>query len=61
EFAGARVDTSDGCRFDFADAWVHLRTSNTEPVMRVIAEAPDETAARGYVDRVLRIRKNMVV
>jgi phosphomannomutase len=56
EFAGAKVDTSDGCRFDFADAWVHLRTSNTEPVMRVIAEAPDEAAAKAYVAKVLNLK-----
>jgi phosphomannomutase len=59
EFAGARVDTSDGCRFDFDDAWVHLRSSNTEPVMRVIAEAPSDAAARAYVDRVLAIRNRL--
>ncbi|MFM7052815.1 MAG: phosphoglucosamine mutase, partial [Planctomycetota bacterium] len=43
-FAGERVNDSDGVRIDFADGWVHLRASNTEPIARVIAEAP--TAAR---------------
>ncbi|MHC4434851.1 MAG: phosphoglucosamine mutase, partial [Planctomycetota bacterium] len=31
-FPDARLDTTDGCRFDFEDGWLHLRTSNTEPV-----------------------------
>ncbi|MHC4154365.1 MAG: phosphoglucosamine mutase [Planctomycetota bacterium] len=56
-FAGAKVDTSDGCRFDFEDGWLHLRSSNTEPVIRVIAEARDEGIARKYVEEVLSLRK----
>ena len=50
-FAGQRFDTSDGIRIDF-DAekkWVHLRPSNTEPILRIIAEAPDEPAARQLI------------
>jgi len=43
-FADERVNDSDGVRVDFADGWVHLRASNTEPIARIIAEAP--TAAR---------------
>jgi phosphomannomutase len=43
-FAGERVNDSDGVRVDFKDGWVHLRASNTEPIARIIAEAP--TAAR---------------
>ncbi len=35
----ASINTEDGVRIDFADAWVHLRKSNTEPIVRVIAEA----------------------
>jgi phosphomannomutase len=30
----------DGLRVDWADRWVHVRGSNTEPIVRVIAEAP---------------------
>jgi phosphomannomutase len=43
--AGARVNTLDGLRLDWSDRWVHVRPSNTEPVVRVIAEAPDEAGA----------------
>lgn len=42
--SGARIDTSDGVRLDFDDGWVHLRPSNTEPIIRLIAEA--QTAQR---------------
>lgn len=34
-----RVNTDDGLKIDFPDHWVHLRKSNTEPIIRVIAEA----------------------
>lgn len=41
----ARVNTLDGLRLDWADRWVHVRPSNTEPIVRVIAEAPKADAA----------------
>jgi phosphomannomutase len=40
------VNREDGLRLDGPDWWLHVRGSNTEPVVRVIAEAPDETRAR---------------
>lgn len=36
----ARSNTLDGLRLDWTDRWVHVRSSNTEPIVRVIAEAP---------------------
>jgi phosphomannomutase len=36
----ARADRLDGLRLDWPDRWVHVRPSNTEPIVRVIAEAP---------------------
>ena len=59
-FAAAKLDTTDGCRFDFEDGWLHLRTSNTEPVMRAIVEARDRDAARGYLDTVSKIRMKVL-
>ena len=57
---GARINTSDGCRFDFEDSWVHLRVSNTEPVMRMITEARDRATSQGYADTVEQIRKKVL-
>ncbi|MHC4636881.1 MAG: phosphoglucosamine mutase [Planctomycetota bacterium] len=59
-FTQAKLDTSDGCRFDFEDGWLHLRTSNTEPVMRLIVEAKDKAAAQKYIDAVLSIRNEII-
>jgi len=60
-FTGAKLDTTDGCRFDFSDGWLHLRASNTEPVMRVIVEAKDRATAQKYIDAVLKIREKISV
>lgn len=51
-FADQKIDTADGVRVDFPDGWVHLRGSNTEPIVRVIAEAADQEGADRLVDRV---------
>jgi phosphomannomutase len=60
-FANEKVDTQDGIRIDWDRAWVHARPSNTEPIMRIIAEAPDRATAdekiaavQAVVDRVLK-------
>jgi phosphomannomutase len=51
EFADATVDTQDGLRLAWPDRWVHVRPSGTEPIVRVIAEARSEKAARELVAR----------
>jgi len=52
EFTTERVDTQDGIRIDWDNAWVHARPSNTEPIMRIIAEAPDKATAEQRISRV---------
>ena len=59
-FGAAKLDTTDGCRFDFDDGWLHLRASNTEPVMRLIVEAKDRAIGQKYIDAVLNIRKEIL-
>ena len=53
-FAHERVNDSDGVRVDFADGWVHLRASNTEPIARIIAEAPTKARAEELVAQCAR-------
>jgi phosphomannomutase len=50
-FAGAATDRQDGLRLAFADRWVHMRPSGTEPVVRIIAEGPTREAAEALVER----------
>jgi phosphomannomutase len=49
-FAGADRNTDDGLRLDLDDGWVHLRPSNTEPIVRLIAEARTAQRARQLID-----------
>ncbi len=49
-FANERVSDVDGVRVDFADGWVHLRASNTEPIIRLIGEAPTIERANALCD-----------
>jgi phosphomannomutase len=58
-FTDAKLDTTDGCRFDFDDGWLHLRASNTEHVMRVIVEAKNRIIAQKYIEAVLNIRRRI--
>ncbi len=45
----AAINTDDGLKLDFERSWVHLRASNTEPVIRIIAEAPTREEASALV------------
>ena len=49
-FADATVDDRDGLRLSWADRWVHLRPSGTEPIIRFIAEAPSAREAEELVE-----------
>jgi phosphomannomutase len=48
-FPDAEADTQDGLRLSWPDRWVHIRPSGTEPIVRVIAEAPSELEARDLI------------
>jgi phosphomannomutase len=48
-FPGAEADTQDGLRLAWPDRWVHVRPSGTEPIVRIIAEAPTAAGARELV------------
>jgi phosphomannomutase len=50
-FPDAAADTQDGLRLTWPDRWVHVRPSGTEPIVRVIAEAPSEGEARALIAR----------
>lgn len=57
EFANERITTIDGVKIDFdADKmWVHLRKSNTEPIIRIYSEASDEAKAEALAQRVIDV------
>jgi phosphomannomutase len=59
DFASEKIDTHDGIRIDWEAqrAWVHARPSNTEPIMRIIAEAPDRATAERLIKQVQEVVK----
>lgn len=54
---GATIDRQDGIRIDWPEkrAWLHVRASNTEPIMRLIAEAPSAADAQGIIAEASRV------
>jgi phosphomannomutase len=49
-FPDAEADTQDGLRLSWPDRWVHVRPSGTEPIVRVIAEAPTQDEAQALIE-----------
>jgi len=48
------VNTEDGLKIEFDTDWVHLRTSNTEPIIRIYAESDFETKANNIANRLMQ-------
>lgn len=56
KYATEQINLTDGVRIDFEEKreWVHLRKSNTEPIVRIIAEAPEEKRAKELAEQLLK-------
>lgn len=52
--SSCRISTIDGVKIDFEDGWVHLRKSNTEPIIRVYSEAHTEERANELAQQVIK-------
>lgn len=52
QYKDENYNTIDGLKIDFPDRWVHMRKSNTEPIIRVYAEAPSTEEARKLVNKI---------
>ena len=55
------VNTIDGVKIDFADEWIHLRKSNTEPIIRIYTEAKSQVAADALAVRFINEIKKIIV
>lgn len=58
-YAGEQVNDTDGIKIDFPENWVHLRKSNTEPIIRVYTEAESMEEAEALAQRFIREIKNI--
>jgi len=57
---GASFNDADGLRIDLPEGWVCARASNTEPIMRIIAEAPTQQAAESLIAEVAALARPFV-
>jgi len=55
------INTEDGLRIDFDNDWVHLRTSNTEPIIRIYSESGSETTANNVAKRIIEDIKELMM
>ncbi|MBR3579318.1 MAG: phosphoglucosamine mutase [Bacteroidales bacterium] len=53
KYSDYEVNTIDGVKIDFPDGWVHLRPSNTEPIIRIYAEAQSEEHAASLANQII--------
>lgn len=53
KYEAEEISTIDGVKIDFAENWVHLRKSNTEPIIRIYTEAKSQTEADGLADKII--------
>ena len=60
QFPDADVNTVDGVKLDFAEGWVHLRKSNTEPIVRIIAEHRTRDEAQALANSVMATAKKII-
>jgi phosphomannomutase len=54
QYEAFEVTTIDGVKIDFPDKWVHLRKSNTEPIIRIYTEAPTQQEANQLADEIIK-------
>ncbi len=60
EYASHEVNTVDGVKIEFDKSWVHLRASNTEPIIRVYSEASTIEKAKEIAEEVMKKIKNLM-
>lgn len=53
KFSNEELNDIDGVKIDFDHGWVHLRKSNTEPIIRIYAESRNEKSANELADKII--------
>ncbi len=59
KYANEKVNDIDGVKIDFPTEWVHLRKSNTEPIIRIYSESKDEAAAEALAAKIIKDIKDI--
>jgi phosphomannomutase len=51
-YSDAKMNVIDGLKLDFPESWIHLRKSNTEPIVRIYSEAREQNVARALCEQI---------
>ena len=60
KYKNEQITTIDGLKIDFEDGWVHLRKSNTEPIIRIYAESEGKEKANFFAENMIKEIKNLI-
>ena len=60
KYRNEQINTIDGVKIDFAENWVHLRKSNTEPIIRIYTEAQSQNSADELANKIIEEIKEIV-
>ena len=60
KYKNEQITTIDGLKIDFKDSWVHLRKSNTEPIIRIYAESEGEKKANTFAQKMIQEIKELL-
>jgi len=60
KYKNEEISTVDGVKIDFAENWVHLRKSNTEPIIRIYTEAKSQDKADDLAQDMIKEIKKIV-
>lgn len=61
EYSSFPINETDGIRIDFPDGWVHIRSSNTEPILRIYSEHKELILAEEMANKIIKSIKNITV
>ena len=59
-YASEEVDTTDGVKIHIGKEWVHLRKSNTEPIIRIYSESKNLKAANDLAERIMTEIRDLI-
>ena len=60
KYKNEQITTIDGLKIDFEDGWIHLRKSNTEPIIRIYAESEGEEKANSFAQKMINEIKELI-
>ena len=60
KFSNEQITDIDGVKIDFKDSWVHLRKSNTEPIIRIYSEAENMDEANKLAEQIKEVIYSMI-